>query len=955
MSEVKKDSIFILLQVQNDNTMKIFQNVMKTSFPATHIICPMKNAVDMASKGKPALIKPPTPDALSLQGDLVSVVVHNWLANQQKKPAQKEKAKPKPNAKGKNPKQQDAPGDQTPRTEPEIKGPNFIYLTEYPKTVEQLSGMQSASIPVVCAITIDALPAENEKHPPVNQSQPNLDFRVAFHNNIPVMSFTLSPTGTNEDVAQNILNSIYKNMNAYLTFHQENIDVKIVSIPKYPPEPVAVPQLPTDGKSSKKEGKAGTPVQQPAETPAPTDDALKEAYKQAIFQQIDVFVKNANNPIFSNQFQHQAELLPKFQLPATLRPIFSHRPDYKDPFIFTMRAAAAKNKISYDDIFSVYVVKKFEEMIGYPVGERRHAEIIPLELLPNVIAPLIGSYPNFKWADFAGTTLLAFYQTVPDSNYPVTTISETFHLPVAKGFGKWLEETKQEFPDTCDDLPVQTEFSANAGRLQEFANLPGSTSTRSKQCYYDESGLKVESYPTKSENGLTANFLVTYNNKSTLSFNMQQKSGTGNGNEEEEDQVDVNVSIRGTFCKNCEFHYENSSTNAVLSLFTKGSTIQSTDSESITLIGVPGEQKRVITSEGPLIRFTPNPVIYTSDGAIQTYDGKTWHLIDSEGKSFVKTSDDEWTRETANDATCETIQTHFTKRQVTTHSNGVSFITDEDETIVCFPDGSKYYTNAKKWTHKSLPDVIIDGSKIIVENEAFKATYDQNNNVTLDTKDNECSMNLLKKSGHIIYYFGQFRTVMTMIDLFTGTVANTGARRCVYYLTEDWQWALGRQLCSKKEIVQHFQDGDFVERLQKVDAVDEGENMTIVSNGHKPRLFIISNDGACTHVSELISSSDFQAAAELSASRIAKEGEKDVMLWFDTEPKSYREMQIWTKMSDEEKAAIVKAIEDEKKAEELRVKILDSVGDPKWRELEEKQKGEEADVLEFLNTRIVSN
>ena len=105
----------------------------------------------------------------------------------------------------------------------------------------------------------------------------------------------------------------------------------------------------------------------------------------------------------------------------------------------------------------------------------------------------------------------------------------------------------------------------------------------------------------------------------------------------------------------------------------------------------------------------------------------------------------------------------------------------------------------------------------------------------------------------------------------------------------------------------------------------------------------------------MISASDFQQAAELSSSRIAKDGEKDVMLWFDTEPKSYREMQIWTKMSDEEKNQIIKAIEDEKKAEELRVQILDSVGDPKWRELETKQKAEEDDVLEFLKTRITCN
>ena len=950
--EQKKDAFYCLLQCSNDIALKQFQALIKAHFPPTHLICQMKPAIDAAARGKPPLIKPPTPDALSLSGDLVNTVVHNWLQNQQKKPPQKppsSKKNPKQTPKGK---QQDIQQESTPRAEPEIPGPIFVYLPDYPKNTDQLQWMISSATPVVGAILIDLLPPDAADKKATMQAAPNpnlLDMKTLFSKDIPIAQFSISQTGTNEEASVQILNTVHQFLNAYRSFRAETVDHKTVTIPKYPPDPVMLPQLPVEKTTGKGSSKAAAQVQQqPIEPPTVHNEALKNAYKQAMIAQIEEFLSLANHPIYSPQFQHYSELLPKFAMPASLANIFKHKPDYKDPFIFTMRAAAYHNpKFSYHDFYSVFVTEKFEEMVNYPIGERRHTELIPLEFLPNIMAPLITQFPNIKTCDFAGTTLLAFYYDIPEK-FPVSTVTETFNLPVTQGFGSWYKE-HEEFPSTCEDIPPQTEFSATAGYSDSFSNLPSPTTSMSTTRYFDEGGMKIETNKpiTNPDNSISNSFLVTYNNKSKTSFQMLQRQAVNTNEEEDDDNIEVSITVRASLSKNCEFLFEHNPNNSRLSLFTSDARVESNlETHNITMVGAKDETHRIITSDGELIKFTPNPVIYRPDGSIQTKTQTGWTLVDKDGNGYVKRNGT-WFKDPQLNAKCETLETYFSNRKVTNLSNGVMFITDDNEETITFPDGTKYFILQNTYKHPIYPDVHI-GNKIVLETKEFKATYEENHNVLLETKDLEHSMNFLVESGHLIFYYGQFKNSMTMVDLVTGTVANAGAHRCVFYLNDDWEWQLGRQLCSKKEIVQHFQDGDFVDRLQPVEEVEQEELMQDISNGHKPRLFIIDHDGTVPHVQELISSVDFQSIADSSSSRISKEGEKDVTFWFDTTPKTYREMTIWTKLTPEEKKTIHSLIDAEHKEEDDRKEILKSVGDSKWRELENQQRIEEYQVWETL-------
>ena len=566
--EQKKDAFYCLLQCSNDVALKQFQAMMKAHFPQTHLFCQMKPAIDSAAKGKPPLIKPPTPDALSLGGELVNTVVHNWLVNQQKKPQQKPpstKKNPKLAGKGK---QQDAQADGTPRAEPEIPGPLFIYLPDYPKYPDQLQAMFNAGTPVICALIIDLLPSEQPEKKGASTaatSAPALDMKSLFFKELPIVQFSISATGTNDEASPQILNALYRCLNAYRAFRKETLDHKTVVIPKYPPDPTLLPQLPVEKVTGKASAKAAQQAQQqPVEPPTVQNDALKNAYKQAMIAEIGEFLSKAKNPIFSPQFQHYSELLPKFALPASLSDIFKHRADYKDPFIFTMRAVSFKHQIPYQDLYSLFVVKKFEEMIGYPIGERRHTELVPLEFLPNIMAPLISQFPNIKTCDFAGTTLLAFYYDIP-KEFPVHTVTETFNLPVTEGYGTWYLR-QEEFPATCEDIPPQTEFSATAGYSDSFCNLPEPETSMSATRYFDESGLRIEtnSPVTDPDNSVNTSFIVTYNNKSKLSFQMHQKQAISANEEEDDHNIEINISLRAALSKNCEFLFEHDSNNSML-------------------------------------------------------------------------------------------------------------------------------------------------------------------------------------------------------------------------------------------------------------------------------------------------------------------------------------------------------------------------------------------------------
>jgi hypothetical protein len=101
-------------------------------------------------------------------------------------------------------------------------------------------------------------------------------------------------------------------------------------------------------------------------------------------------------------------------------------------------------------------------------------------------------------------------------------------------------------------------------------------------------------------------------------------------------------------------------------------------------------------------------------------------------------------------------------------------------------------------------------------------------------------------------------------------------------------------------------------------------------------------------VRELLAAADFQAITEQSTTRIAKKGDSIVTLWFDTEPKSYREIRITTKISDDMKARVFDGMNKQRELELNRLRTLNSVGDPKWRELETREQQEEDEMKQLL-------
>jgi hypothetical protein len=278
----------------------------------------------------------------------------------------------------------------------------------------------------------------------------------------------------------------------------------------------------------------------------------------------------------------------------------------------------------------------------------------------------------------------------------------------------------------------------------------------------------------------------------------------------------------------------------------------------------------------------------------------------------------------------------------------VTFVQDGENVTISFPDGTEFAQKDRIFSHPNLPDFQVCSDRLVVETRVFKAAFTDKLSCSFELKNGDCGVTFEDAHRQVMITFGPLKNFMTMVDLISGVVANMGARRYVYYLNDEWQWTIGRQLCSKKDLVQHFEAGDFVERLEPVPEMDREEIEAIVGTGQKPRLFIIEKDVNALTVRELIHGAEFQTIMEQSKNRISKKDDSNVTLWFDTEPPSYRQIRIGTKITPEQKAAVFAGMVRQREIERNRTSILNSVGDPKWRKLEDEQEQEEADILALL-------
>lgn len=982
-NEFRQSPTICIVNCPNDTLFKQLATSMKNVFPQNHILCPIKASIDLAARAKPPVVKIPTTDISAFPANLIPQVVSNYIISQTKKPAAKQPAKkvpPKKNA-GKSP----TSVEETPRQEPEQQGPIFAYITDYPKTIEQMNQLSNSVSPAICFINVETPQQPTDTSRKGNQQstiQSTVDWKSEFESSLPFFSINLtSTTQTPDDACSELFKQVQEVYELYQRYRTEFLDYRFIKIPSFPPEIPKLPQIAPEkvGKAapaSKTQPMASSPIVQPPTTGI-SNPFLQKAFSITLNNQLENYLRNCEQP-FSNQFQHAAELSPNYPLPASLAVILSHKPSERDRKLFRMRGLSYRTKMNYEMIENTLMVKKFEKLIGYSVGERRHFESIPIDFIPNVLAPLLSYYGTYKYIDFSGKILLAFYHQIPD-DFPISEYQETYKLPLEMGFGKWFtnqsinpQGEQKTVVSVLQGEPAQTNsIGINVGHNDMFSGFVEDTTFTSVSRYFDESGLRVDTYPAELKNDMLSslffNVIFGSNSSPKFAFKISQKLSESdkNKNEEEEDEDTINtiMTIKSVLGHDTQCLLDFEADKGEITIVLKKATVSfdvfnnRTVMFSQSMLNKEKEVKRVVTFSGDLIKYLKDGqiIIYKPDGSIQTsLPNNEWRLVDSQGHSYLKRKG-QWFKDMDHDETLSVAETYFAPRKVTNCSNGVIFIEDNNDLTIRYPDGTNYDQKKGVFTHPLLPDITVRNSTVSLETGEFVSNFiGETGDFSLETKNGSISLDFKKEQMNILIQYGQAKKAISMIDLYTGLVAHVGTNRLVYYLNEEFQWQLGRQNCSRKEILQHFQDNDFIQIITPVDKMDrETELMPIIANGHKPRLFVIEREQrdltASISIKELLAASDFQSIMEASSSRISKKEDTNVTLWFDTEPKSYREITISPKITDEQKEEVLNGMKEQKEMENNRLNILASVGDPKWMEIEAAQKKEEEEIQALLD------
>jgi hypothetical protein len=733
---------------------------------------------------------------------------------------------------------------------------------------------------------------------------------------------------------------------AYCDYRSAFVDARHVAIPSFPATPLPMPQLAADRTKAKVA---------PAPLPPMRTAALTFAYERMLLELVESTLCAGDHREFSGLFRHSAELLPRLPLPCSLADVLSVVPEFHGKETFAMRNIEKACGIPYDAISYHMSHERFEELVGQKIVERHHIEHIPLESLANVMGGLSSEYSQFRWTQFGGRLLLAFFHPTPQ-DLPIEKCDETFELPAYCGFGRWFADHENgTFSDEREELPQ--DVGASVGRFDLFLGLAQPKSVSSLTKYFSESGLKVISYPAVIVNGILSNlsFTVTDALARRFAFTLSQRGSSQNGDDEEEESVETSAIVRGKLGPSLEFIFELEDGSNFFAIG-MGSCKVTFDllKSHVIVSGAPDESHRILTREGKLIRFAPDPIIYSPDGSVQTYSKKVWRRVDGAGRAFVK-RDGRWFCEPEMNATSETFSTFFTSRKVVKHSNGVAFIEDGDDSHIAFPDGTRYDRKTQTYSHPSLPSTSIVSDSFHVNSKEITAVFTRDRTCELTLRDGSCSINYAERLSNLLIQFDS-SSEMTTIDLLTGVVAMIGARRCVYYLADDWNWRLGRLLCSRKEILQHFQDGVFTDRLQPMTEMEQSEIQQIMTNGHPPRLFMVEKQFAQFAVHELLDDKTWKNII----AKARKDGPRSC-LWFDTEPPTFRELGD-CKVILPEKAGQMTAEQIEKAIEKQAGQVVDAyqkelqsvedrnmlsryVLDPKWVELEEKHRAEEEKMM----------
>ena len=947
--ELRQPTFICPISATADSAMKQFLPLTKNILSPVQFVCPMKQAIDLALKSKPPLIKPIPGDIMNLPGNLVSLVVVNWLAVQLRKPPPKAPQK-RGNAsrKGSRTAQPEIPA----KTEPEHKGPFIVFITDYPRSVEQYKEVIDQQAPIVCHININGGTMYVDKK--ASNSQNSLtfahDLKKALSDR---MKFFEVKYGSDIPVDQqfkDVIQNIYSVYNGYVEYKNIFSNTCYVNIPSYPKEPILLPQLPPEKPVRQRVDKSGAPPPPPTPPPFYQTDALKAAYKSMLFTEIDEHLKKNFTPYFSSSFQHYAENFPAFPLPAKLAQILSIIPDFRSNEIFLMRGAADRNGIDFDIIFRVMVKKKVEEMIGYSIGQRNYKEYFKIEILPNIIGPLFEQFSEFKYTEYAGKLILVFYQKFPH-RLQVLKREDSFSLPIYTGFGKWYD-SKGPFSSDAIDINFPKDIGINVGNENVFMGLEFDTTKRSSTHYFCESGLEIVTYKPKVSHNLLENliFYLTFCQTQKFSFRISQHPPTLPPEEEEDDIPETSLFIRGVICKNIEFCFDYETEKINFSVIRKQSKIEIDIVNKVVIIsGVPGERHRVYTQNGKVIKYAPDPIIYSSDGSITHRIRGGWKMVDAEGKGYIKRNG-KWYLEPKFDVTSNTKSTYFTKRKVTNRTDGLTYIEDEDENedTFVFPDGTRFNKLTNTFYHKKIPSVKIDDKKIIIEAKEFTIELSNNSNCTFTLKNQESVISYTDDDRHLLIQYGTSGNILTLIDLLSGYLVNLCSRRLLYYLSEDWKWKVGKMLCSKKEMLQHFHVGDHLERIQEVKKLETEEIESIISTGQSPRIFIVEKDFNDFNVHELLTDASYKIIYDHAINQSNNnQNETNITLWYDTKPRSFRELRVLPKITPEIEKEVEDALQKENMIKVDQKEASDYAVDPKWRTIENDQVIEEDNMKEL--------
>lgn len=943
--ELRPPVFIVPLTFSSEIAFRTFQTASKTLFDQTTFLCPMKTAIDLSVKSKPPLIHPPHPEALAMEGNKAGIVISNWLANQQKKPAPKPQPKRSNTRKGGRTSVQVEPPPPPPVIE--YADPCIVFITDYPRTIQQLKEMVVANVSVVCHLTVDAGVTVPDTRKQQAQTYANyaIEWGPKFEDELPFLQLTLTADKTIDQQWKEMCSEIRQLGYAFLEYQKQFMDVRYITIPKFPQDPILIPAIPQE--KSKKANATGPLVPEVSKT-----EALSNAYKAMVLQQLETWRETTYDPIFSKAFQHAYELLPQVSLAAHLSQVLSFMPNFKAPEIFIMRSVANKENVPYDLVFRIFSHAKFEELVGTKIPRRLNQESVPLELVSNLVASLSYEYSRFEWTEFAGKLLLSFFHDIP-KGLPIATREEKFHLPVFCGFKRWLKENAGEHTYEKPEYSPKKDAQINVGSEDQFLGFDTHCSESSVTSYFDESGMRIDSYPAVISNGMLSqmSFTVSYGDNHKFSFSMSQKSSQQVIEEEEEEGYETVMTVRGLLSRDSEILFEHDGDTVKFSMFHRGTKICfDVATGQTTITGNPHERKRIMTRDGKIIRFCPHPIIYSPDGSIQEYIKglePVWKLVSFDGKGYVKKGD-QWFREPKYDTTSQTISTHFATRKVTNRSDGLSFIEDENNTTIVFPDGTQYDQVNLVYTHPDLPTVTMDCDKLKIEMKEFCASFSETGDFELITKDDQCCLNYFEDIRHIMIQYGKLRNVLTMVDLITGMIANVGARKCVYYLAEDWTWKVARHLCSRKEVIQHFRDGDLLDRLSPCTEMEKEEIEEIILNGHKPRLFLIDKEHGLFEVSELLDDRDFKKIEEQAFEQRPKTGQQRTF-WFGTDPKTFRQMKIFPEITQETLERVQTAYAEEIELQARRKAVRESVLDDKWRVIRDQELDEESQMVEFYN------